>query len=41
MDSKLSGSYQHCGLSFNEIEDHDGKGEVVGDNDDIHLILKV
>jgi hypothetical protein len=35
MDSKLSGHYrQHCGLSFSEVEDHDGEGDVAGDDDE-------
>ncbi|KAM6202797.1 small acidic protein [Rhynchocyon petersi] len=35
MDSKLSGRYRrHCGLGFSEVEDHDGKGDVAGDDDD-------
>uniref|UniRef100_A0A2I2Y3U8 Small acidic protein-like domain-containing protein n=1 Tax=Gorilla gorilla gorilla TaxID=9595 RepID=A0A2I2Y3U8_GORGO len=37
MDSKLSGRYRrHCGLGFSEVEDHDGEGDVAGndDNDD-------
>nr|XP_025863923.1 small acidic protein [Vulpes vulpes] len=35
MDSKLSGRYRrHCGLGFSEVEDHDGEGDVAGDDDD-------
>nr|XP_058147998.1 small acidic protein-like [Dasypus novemcinctus] len=34
MDSKLPGRYQrHCGLGFSEVKDHDGEGEVAGDDD--------
>ena len=34
MDGKLSERYQqHCGLAFcNEVESHDGEGDVAGDN---------
>ncbi|XP_031243858.1 small acidic protein [Mastomys coucha] len=35
MDSKLSGRYRrHCGLGFSEVEDHDGEGDVAGDDDE-------
>ncbi|XP_049570260.1 small acidic protein isoform X1 [Orcinus orca] len=35
MDSKLSGRYRrHCGLGFSEVDDHDGEGDVAGDDDD-------